>query len=260
MQHILSASSPQGQSAAADGHGCACSKRWRGLFGDAEAEGPQLSEDWRAFRAQLVAQERHTPEVLSTTASSRGGRWVHELSAPEVGCLLVARYEDMGIFSKSVILLLAHNDVEGTLGLILNRPTPLTLDGTRLEAPWIKGVLGEERLYLGGPVNLNRVNMIHGCKSLTGTKEVVEGVYYGGDLTPAIETTEGKSTIHIFMGYAAWSEHQLAAELHDNSWWVLAASKDVILGGVRGVDPMDKEYYSRYWDDVIQLSGLKHTL
>ena len=29
--------------------------------------------------------------------------------------------------------------------------------------------------------------------------------------------------------FAAWAEYQLAAELHDDAWWVLAASKDVIL-------------------------------
>lgn len=223
----------------------------------------QFTQDWRTFRAQLVAQENQTTDAPSTSDPLKSGRWAHPISSPEVGCLLVARFEDMGIFSKTVVLLLAHDDAKGTLGVILNRPTPVQISKANGESSWMKEVFQEERLHIGGPIRFDCVNVIHGCAQIPEAKRIVEGVYHGGDFHENAGKLVEKgdlipSEVRVLRGYAAWAEYQLAAELHDDAWWVLAASKGVILECSSGVS--EEEYYNQYWENVLKLSGIKPKL
>ena len=82
--------------------------------------------DWRAFRASLVLKEQLKPRTapsswgnpwgtykepyIAPTAMRQPGHWAHEISAPEQGCLLVAR-STAGmdpVLQQSVILLCSH--------------------------------------------------------------------------------------------------------------------------------------------------------
>lgn len=232
-----------------------------------ELSDSEFHKDWRAFRAQLVAQEKQKgPEDGLTVANPREearGRWAHELAAPETGCLLVARLDDMGIFNKSVVLLLHHDDREGTLGVIINRPSSWKLsEASVVEPPWLKEIFPDQTLYNGGPIGRGNVNIIHGCAELPGAKQVVDGVFCGGGfpvdtLALAKAGTLEPKKVQVILGYAGWGPHQLAGELHDKSWWVLAASKEVMLGNDTAIEPYDTDYHSRYWEELVQLSGVK---
>lgn len=70
----------------------------------------QALTDWRSFRAQLVALEQTNSALTAelSTASEASSVWVHELSLPEKGCLLLGRMECMGQFTNAVILLCQH--------------------------------------------------------------------------------------------------------------------------------------------------------
>lgn len=57
-------------------------------------------------------------------------RWAHPLVRPELGCLVVANgdlfTQHQQYFYKAVILIIQHGD-DGSVGLILNRPTTFTM-------------------------------------------------------------------------------------------------------------------------------------
>jgi hypothetical protein len=71
---------------------------------------PALAEDWRLFRAQMVAAEQRgaAPDAGLSTRVRPKDAWAHLISSPEQGCLLVARQPDLGMFSHSVLLVSEH--------------------------------------------------------------------------------------------------------------------------------------------------------
>ena len=72
-------------------------------------------QDWRSFRAQLIALEKTNSASQQECADvqpaqSADRSWVHELALPEKGCLLLGRMNGLGVFTKSVVLLCHHGD------------------------------------------------------------------------------------------------------------------------------------------------------
>lgn len=57
-------------------------------------------------------------------------RWAHPLIRPELGCLIIAKEnlftQQQQYFYRAVMLVIQH-DEDGTVGLILNRPTTFTM-------------------------------------------------------------------------------------------------------------------------------------
>lgn len=72
-----------------------------------------LSQDWRVFRAQLVAQEQggSAPSAGLNTLVHPCDEWAHLISKPEQGCLLVARHASLGMFTHSVLLVSEHGEL-----------------------------------------------------------------------------------------------------------------------------------------------------
>ena len=75
-------------------------------------------------------------------------RWAHPIAHPERGCLLVARRPGLGMFSHTVILVLEHEDGQGSSGLVLNMPTPMLISHLGLE----EEIVGESARAGGGGV------------------------------------------------------------------------------------------------------------
>lgn len=112
-----------------------------------------IEEDWRDFRARLVAQEQKettgtddSPPVTVTDNS-----WAYEMGdIIEEGSVILSRHEHdfcyglkQQYFHKSIMLVLEHEDGIMTDGIILNRPTSRVLtdkDGNS----W--------NIWYGGPV------------------------------------------------------------------------------------------------------------
>lgn len=143
---------------------------------------------------------------------------------PSRGSLLVAKptVEDF-CFKRSVTIIVDNDNEEGTMGLIVNRPTLITLENVMPE------VEGADRvpLYLGGPVGTNQLFFIHtlGPEIIPQSEKVVPGVYLGGDFDAikmylaSNETVEGK--MKFMIGYSGWSAGQLDNELKRHDWAVL---------------------------------------
>lgn len=94
----------------------------------------KLIGGWRARRAELLAgSEAGWAAQLarnSNPAFKGVDVWCHALDTPETGAVLIADpkmgHFQQHYFAQCVILILEHGE-QGTLGVILNRPTPFSL-------------------------------------------------------------------------------------------------------------------------------------
>ncbi|MFW6693449.1 YqgE/AlgH family protein [Streptomyces sp. MAR4 CNX-425] len=132
-------------------------------------------------------------------------------------------------FTRTVVLLLDH-DEEGSLGVVLNRPTPVGVGDVLRDWAGLAGDPGV--VFQGGPVSLD---------SALGLA-VVPGEQGGGpgggagplgwrrvhgaiglvdlDAPPELLAAE-LGTLRIFAGYAGWGPGQLEEELDDGAWYVV---------------------------------------
>jgi len=85
----------------------------------------------------------------------------------------------------------------------------------------------------GGPVDKEHLFFIHRRPDLvTGSKEVIPGIFEGGNFSSAIEAINTKkmreSDIKIFIGYCGWDAEELESEIAEGSWEIVDLSADSI--------------------------------
>ncbi|MFF9811877.1 YqgE/AlgH family protein [Streptomyces sp. NPDC014006] len=128
-------------------------------------------------------------------------------------------------FDRAVVLLLDH-DEEGSLGVVLNRPTPVDV-GDILEG-WAD-LAGEPGVvFQGGPVSLDSalgVAVVPGDPEANGTPlgwRRVHGAIGLVDLeAPPELLASALGSLRIFAGYAGWGPGQLEDELAEGAWYVV---------------------------------------
>jgi len=174
-----------------------------------------------------------------------------------VGDLLVAGVAiSDGVFDGTVVLLL-DADEAGTVGVVLNRLSPVEL-GTALPV-WADLVSPPQALFDGGPVSQQGAV----CLAETwadddeppGWRRVFGRVGLLNLDTP-VEIADGAyRNLRIFAGYAGWDAGQLEQELKANAWLTAEASERVVFdtpleerwsaaAGLVGVDPMQLTGYA----------------
>ncbi len=141
---------------------------------------------------------------------------------PEKGSILIAEpFLSDKYFERSVVLLVEHNNNQGTMGFVLNKKMPEKMNDF---FPELK-VVDDIPIFRGGPVGLDKLYFIHTLGSIIpDSYEVINGVYFGGDFDVVksyIEKgnpVEGK--IKFFLGYSGWEQEQLNNEITIHSWLV----------------------------------------
>ncbi|ATL28123.1 UPF0301 protein YqgE [Streptomyces formicae] len=149
-------------------------------------------------------------------------------------------------FDRAVVLLLDH-DEEGSLGVVLNRPTPV--DVADILEGWgdLAGTPGV--VFQGGPVSLDSalgVAVIPGDEGLSpvSRRRAVKGEPIGFrrvhgaiglvDLeTPPELLASALGSLRIFAGYSGWGPGQLEDELGEGAWYVVESEP----GDVSSPDP-----------------------
>jgi putative transcriptional regulator len=125
-------------------------------------------------------------------------------------------------FERTVVLLLAHGG-EGTVGLVLNRPS--TTDVADPLPRWAALAAPPPVVFVGGPVAQRAAICLaaagppdapEGWRALAGTVGTLD---LGGDPAQA----EGVVGLRIFVGHAGWGGGQLEAEIAEGSWFVVDA-------------------------------------
>ena len=124
-------------------------------------------------------------------------------------------------FSQTVVLLVLHGE-EGAFGVVLNRPSPMSI-----KQVWEQlGNPGSERsepLYHGGPCE-GPLMVLHAQAEL-GESQVFEGLYYSASREHIEQLLESDTQqIQLFSGFAGWGPGQLESELEAGAWLSMPAS------------------------------------
>lgn len=133
-------------------------------------------------------------------------------------------------FSETVVLLIVYG-TNGTVGVIINRPSDVKL-ATVL--PSMKSLHGHsDMVYLGGPVLANRVLLlIRTAKAPEEAMGVFDDVYASASLDVLkheIERRGSKPRFRAYAGHAGWAPGQLEAEVAHGDWYVTQADADSVL-------------------------------
>jgi len=157
-------------------------------------------------------------------------------------------------FSRTVTYLCEHNE-DGALGIVVNRPSDLTLAellghmGLKADA----GSLGRTPVYMGGPVQRERGFVLHppegDWESSMRISERV-AVTTSRDILEAMADASGPSRYLIALGYAGWGPGQLEREMAENAWLSGPADPEIIYA-------LDSE---RRWQAAANLLGVDLTL
>jgi putative transcriptional regulator len=141
------------------------------------------------------------------------------------GRLLVATpsLEDPN-FDRTVVLILQHDEEDGAMGLVLNRPSGLPLDDEL--GPWGALAAPPDEVFIGGPVQ-PEVAIALGW--LTADAGVPEGVQPVMDRVGVVDLRRSPvdfpqlMAIRVYAGYAGWSAGQLEGEIAQGAWFTLDA-------------------------------------
>ncbi|WP_181791658.1 YqgE/AlgH family protein [Streptomyces phytophilus] len=132
-------------------------------------------------------------------------------------------------FTRTVVLLLDH-DEEGSLGVVLNRPTPVGVGDVLQDWADLAGDPGV--VFQGGPVSLDSAlglavvpgdqgGGVPGGEGPLGWRRVHGAIgLVDLDAPPELLAAE-LGTLRIFAGYAGWGPGQLEEELDDGAWYVV---------------------------------------
>lgn len=121
---------------------------------------------------------------------------------------------------RRTVILLCETSLQGSFGLIINRPISF-------ESDEISALLNGQSpaLFLGGPVQPDTLHYVHDLVGLIeGGTALGNGVIWGGDFESvqamAMHLDIREQAIRFFLGYSGWGEGQLEDELARNDWIV----------------------------------------
>ena len=140
-------------------------------------------------------------------------------------------------FSRTVIYLCEHSK-NGALGLVINRPTDITLKSLfeKVELSLDRDELAQQPVFFGGPVQTERGFVLH---EKTGTEQSpytsTLSIAGGGlemttskDVLEALANGAGPRRLIVTLGYSGWSAGQLEEEIGRNGWLTVDADPKVI--------------------------------
>jgi putative transcriptional regulator len=132
-------------------------------------------------------------------------------------------------FSNTVVLLL-HYDAGGAMGVIVNRPTRVTVQDVLPDVDALRGYDGP--VYFGGPVLLERMLfLLRSTDPPADATLVADDVYVSASRT-ALESLYRQSVdaaqLRIYAGHAGWSPGQLEREIADGGWHLVPARMDEV--------------------------------
>jgi putative transcriptional regulator len=186
--------------------------------------------------------------VPRTANLTHDGYMDHMGSEPKPGRLLLATplLTDPN-FRRAVVLLVEHEVTEGTLGIVLNRPTKVPV-GQVLEQ-WTDLATDPSVVFTGGPVSPNSALALAlvpgndeplGWRALDGAPALARLGLLDLDAPPTLLAPAIQS-LRVYAGYAGWSPGQLEAEIDEGAWYVLPAEP----GDVFAAEPQ------RLWRNVL---------
>src|SRR5262249_35799849 len=148
---------------------------------------------------------------------------------------------------RRTVVLMTHHDEEGAVGLVLSRPSEVTVAEAVPDLAEIPNA--DDVVYVGGPVQPEAVVVLVELDDEPADAEPIVGS--GASMRPGSALTElGASRARVFAGYSGWGPGQLEAELEEPSWIVVSAEPDDVFSS----DP------DLLWRTVLHRKGGKFSL
>ena len=150
-------------------------------------------------------------------------------------------------FHRTVVLMIEHNE-EGSMGLVINRASPLTLSqlgkGQKLK---VAQALSGQSVFVGGPVEPYRGFVLHDAKDVEEKLELMPGLYLSMTSDALMGLLQMPTVrLRFCLGYAGWGPKQIERELAQGAWLFTEASAQTALDG----DPKE------IWGDTLKSMGV----
>lgn len=180
--------------------------------------------DWQSFRSLLLAA------TVFGLLAGQGVEARETQITPAKGVFLVAKPRVSGTFKQTVVLLLNHSKEDGTIGVIINRTTSVTLQEALPDLEFESEV--PHRLFFGGPVAMNALIVVFRTGNPPeGAPHVMWDVYFSGELDvleELLRRNKGANEMHVFMGYAGWGPGQLQWEINRGDWELVRGDRETV--------------------------------
>jgi len=145
-------------------------------------------------------------------------------------------------FRRAVVLIGVHSE-EGAMGVVLNRPSEVTVSEA---VPQL-----EQTVYVGGPVQPSSIVFLAEFLDPTPAGLLVLGrIGFPAPDAGIDELTEATARRRVFAGYAGWGEGQLDAELDQGDWIAHSAVPDDVF----------TEVPEELWSSVLTRMGGSYAL
>ncbi len=148
-------------------------------------------------------------------------------------------------FHRTVVLIV-HHDEEGTVGMVLNRPTEVRAAELceTLGVTW-QG-RGEHLVHWGGPVQPNTGWVVSDSATLAAdpaATPLLHDLHFAGTLDALRSVAQSPTgSLRLFLGYAGWGPGQLEAELAQGAWVVAPLEDEEAL-----LDVPEGELWGHIW-------------
>ena len=181
------------------------------------------------FSARLQAAQKHKAQAPAQNEAAQSGN-----AQPDAdkSSFLVARPE-LGdpLFQQSIVVMLPVIDKDWVVGLIVNKPTRLTLSQVFPKVSAFKD--RTDKVYFGGPVDVKAPGAL-----FRSTKYFKQAFRLSGDLYVTFDANfiesilKGQkkevSDMRLFIGRAQWGADQLGGEMEEGSWFGAKEANSVI--------------------------------
>jgi putative transcriptional regulator len=151
-------------------------------------------------------------------------------------------------FTRSVVLIGDHDD-EGALGVILNRPLPVSVH--EAAPPLAALVDADDSVFQGGPVQPQAAVVLAEFERIEDAGLIAFDSI--GFLMGAVEEEVGDRIrkARVFAGYAGWGPGQLEAEIEEEGGWIVEPALPS--------DPFTEEP-SSLWSSVLRRKGGQYAI
>ena len=136
-----------------------------------------------------------------------------------------------GPFAGALVYVCEHSG-KGALGLVINRPTDLTL-GSLLEKIDLNLEIQagmDAPVYFGGPVQTDRGFVLHQPAGKYASSLPLAGMALttSRDVLEAVAGGKGPDRLLVALGYSGWGAGQLEDELAQNAWLTVEADQGIL--------------------------------
>lgn len=134
------------------------------------------------------------------------------------------------LFQQTVILMLPPTELPIVAGIVINKPTKMTLGELFSHSPAVRNQA--QSVYFGGPVELaSPAILMRAAQAPAATVHLFENVYISIDassIAGILKRPGSEKDIRLFLGRAQWTVDQLHAEILSGAWSLSPARPELV--------------------------------